>query len=154
MATRMTQQKIEVMRYEEVPVFMECELLGTVLGFPNDKRDTNFHDHYKISVIVGENTESFDFYGSYSDYQKQNLMNGKESMLEALDCFIGDALSGLMSFDEFCGEYGYDEDSRSAERIHNATKESTIKASRLGWMENDLYNISSIIRYRDEKEVI
>lgn len=33
-----------------------------------------------------------------------------------LDCLLSDANGGEMTFGEFCGEFGYDNDSRTAER--------------------------------------
>ena len=33
-----------------------------------------------------------------------------------LDCLLSDANGGEMTVDEFCGEFGYDNDSRTAER--------------------------------------
>ena len=37
-----------------------------------------------------------------------------------LDCLLSDASAGEQSFEEFCSEFGYDPDSRKAERIHKA----------------------------------
>lgn len=34
-----------------------------------------------------------------------------------LDCLLSDANGGEMTFDDFCGEFGYDTDSRTAERV-------------------------------------
>ena|SRR3990167_2959418 len=39
------------------------------------------------------------------------------SCADVLNCLVNDALSGEMSFKEFCSEFGYDMDSRSAEKI-------------------------------------
>jgi hypothetical protein len=142
---RTVTKNIEVMTYEDKPIIMGNTLIGTVKGFPNDKRDKMYHDHYLVSIAYDNNKAEFDFYGSSSDYEKQNLLNKKSDLLNALDCFIGDSLTGLMSFNDFCNEFGYDEDSRSAERIHNLCKETTIKTMKLGFNESDLYNLSNII---------
>lgn len=37
-----------------------------------------------------------------------------------LDCLLSDAQGGRQSFEDFCGEFGYDTDSRSAEQTHKA----------------------------------
>lgn len=34
-----------------------------------------------------------------------------------LECLLSDANGGEMTFDDFCGEFGYDNDSRTAERV-------------------------------------
>ena len=49
---------------------------------------------------------------------------------EIMDCLLSDAQSGEMSFSEFCREFGYDEDSRRAERIHKECEKSAEKTRR------------------------
>ena len=39
-------------------------------------------------------------------------------------CFVSDALSGTYSFENFCAEFGYDTDSRTAEKTWKACKRS------------------------------
>lgn len=39
------------------------------------------------------------------------------SSADVLSCLVNDATSGEMSFKDFCSEFGYDMDSRSAEKI-------------------------------------
>ncbi len=38
----------------------------------------------------------------------------KPELSDVVHCLLSDAQSGQMSFDEFCGEFGYDSDSRKA----------------------------------------
>ena len=66
--------KTEVMRYEDKSIIMENFLIGTVKGFPNNKRDQLYHNHYQMTIEYENRTVGFDFYGSYSDYQKRNLL--------------------------------------------------------------------------------
>lgn len=54
-----------------------------------------------------------------------------------------------MPFEEFCDEYGYDQDSRSAEKIHKLCIESMDKLEYLGIEESDMY---SMIREIDGDE--
>ena len=144
-----TQQTIDVLTYEEKPVKMISVLLGSVKGFPNDSSDDKYHDHYNLVVMYDGKATNFAFYESAANYGK--MLKGADNLRDALDCFIGDALSGLMDFEEFCSEFGYDEDSRRAEKIHNLCKDSTVKASSIGWSEEDLYKISALIRGEQEE---
>lgn len=58
--------------------------------------------------------------------------NGAEPDLRGvLDCLCSDAEAGEMSFEEFCGEFGYDEDSRTAERTWKECQKSGAKVLRL-----------------------
>jgi hypothetical protein len=62
-------------------------------------------------------------------------------VLNAFYCFVSDALSGLYSFDEFCSEFGYDTDSRKAEKIYKACKRAYTKFERVsGFSENEMYD--------------
>lgn len=47
------------------------------------------------------------------------------TIADVLDCLASDAsgYENARSFDDWCGDYGYDTDSRTAERIYNATAE-------------------------------
>jgi hypothetical protein len=49
---------------------------------------------------------------------------------DVLDCLASDATADLTSFEDFCSEFGYDVDSRRAERTFNAIKRQTEKLQR------------------------
>lgn len=66
------------------------------------------------------------------DFQMGSGHNGKEPTLEdVLSCVLSDARAGEQTFEDFCSDFGYDEDSRSAEKIWNACKDATVKLSRI-----------------------
>lgn len=44
--------------------------------------------------------------------------DGEPDIEDVLDCLISDT-AGLDSFEEWCGDYGYDTDSRTGERLYN-----------------------------------
>lgn len=46
-----------------------------------------------------------------------------------LDCLLSDAQCGEQDFEEFCSEFGYDQDSRKAEALHKRCQ-TTAKAMR------------------------
>ena len=41
-----------------------------------------------------------------------------------LDCLLSDAQGGVTTFDHFCGDFGYDTDSRKAEKIWKQCKKT------------------------------
>ena len=95
--------------------------------------------HNKVTIKNLENGKrtSFDFWGSI----KNPSLESDYDLLNAFYCFVSDALSGLYSFDEFCGEFGYDTDSRKAEKIYKASKRAYAKFERVsGFSESGLYD--------------
>ena len=70
-----------------------------------------------------------------------------DDLKNALECVISDALSGIYSFDEFCSEFGYDEDSRSAERMHKACEDTYKRIVALGICEPEMYEIVNDINW-------
>lgn len=99
---------------------LKSELVGEGVKFPNsDDKDNTLHNQFKISVTLDKVNKDFNFYGSMADYEagKQDLT--EEELKYTFKCLISDGESGNMDFEEFCGEFGYDTDSRRAEKIWN-----------------------------------
>jgi hypothetical protein len=124
---------------------IKSEFQEFVKGFPFDKKDQNYHGKFKINI---ENVKtgyeySFDFYGSAFDTQKHITEMNDQDLKNALENIISDAIAGNDSFEEFCSNFGYDEDSRSVERIHNACKESLSKMEYIGFTLDELYDLSN-----------
>ena len=86
-------------------------------------------NHFKVTVKVGNKSTSFDFWGSINDYN--NGVTELEDLKNALYCFVNDACSADQSFENFCREFGYDEDSRTAERTYKACCKSLDKYNKL-----------------------
>ena len=91
--------------------------------------------HNKVTIKNLENGKqtSFDFWGSI----KNPRLESDYDLLNAFYCFVSDALSGLESFEIFCGEFGYDTDSRKAEKIHKVCKRAYTKFERVSGFSND-----------------
>lgn len=95
-------------------------------------------NHHNVTVLNTENglKTRFDFWASIA----QPKLSSKYDVLNAFRCFVDDALSGDMDFSEFCSEFGYDEDSRRAEKkTWKACKRSTAKLERI--YSGDLYDL-------------
>lgn len=108
-----------------------------------DKMPENWN-HHTVTVtnkINGKRTR-FDFWAS----NMKTYLTSRYDVLSAFRCFVDDALSGEMEFEEFCREFGYDEDSRRAEKTWKACKRSTEKLRRI--FDGSLYDlINSLEEY-------
>ena len=97
----------------------------------------NYNNHI-VTVKNKENgkTTRFEFWCSIMHPEFES----EYDVLNACYCFVSDALSGLYSFDEFCSEYGYDTDSRKAEKVYKACKRAYSKFERVsGFSEDEMY---------------
>lgn len=96
-------------------------------------------NHHRVTVYNSTTKKrvSFDFWASEACPE----LRGKYDVLNAFYCFVSDAISGDMGFDEFCREFGYDEDSRRAEKIHKACQESMKKFKSI--CSDDIYELSN-----------
>lgn len=95
--------------------------------------------HNKVTIKNFKNGKrtSFDFWGSV----KNPSLESDYDLLNAFYCFVSDALYGLESFENFCDEFGYDTDSRKAEKIYKLCKRAYVKFERVsGFSDNEMYN--------------
>lgn len=94
-------------------------------------------NHHNVTVINRDNGKRtrFDFWASIMHPE----IDTEYDLMNAFRCFVDDALAGSMSFHEFCADFGYDEDSRRAEKVWNACKRSTAKLTRI--YDGDLYDL-------------
>ena len=74
------------------------------------------NNHFTVTFKRGDKKLSFDFFGSQNDYR-----NGKQEIdaYSVLACCSSDYYCPE-TVEDFCGEFGYDEDSRKAEKLHKA----------------------------------
>lgn len=124
---------------------LRSKLIASGVNFPNADTET-LHNHFKITVkridFLNGIKRSFDFYDSQFNYE-----NGLEDLKDELhlkltfESFISDCLCGINSFEGFCSEFGYDTDSRKAEKIFKLCKKALDKALDLGIFESELGDI-------------
>ena len=97
----------------------------------------NYHNHRVVVVNrVNRRRVTFTFWASIM----QPELCSRYDVLNAFYCFLSDAASGLLSFADFCREFGYDTDSRTAYRTWQACQRASRKALRLlDGTESDLY---------------
>lgn len=117
----------------------EIQLTGKLVKENVNKWDM-MRNQFKVTVKTVNGSFSFDFWGYHNDWKKgKNEIN----LIEAFYCFIGDAISGNDSFENFCSELGYDEDSIKALKIYKECVKANKRSENLGI---DLYELSNYIQ--------
>lgn len=77
-----------------------------------DEWQKNAND-YRLTLVYQGRRYSFDFWQGVG-------ITSEPDAAGVLECLLSDATAEGMTFGEWCGEYGYDEDSRSAHRTYRA----------------------------------
>ncbi len=101
-----------------------------------DWSSDNFNNHM-VTVINKETAQkiTFEFWASVA----HPVLNREYDVLNAFYCFVSDAVSGSESFEEFCSNFGYDSDSRTAEKIYRKCKKQLEKLNKI--YDGDIYDL-------------
>jgi hypothetical protein len=111
---------------------ISAKLKETGVKFPNsDKKDNTLHNHYRVTIKTNSGSTTFDFYSSNKAFINGWAAMDNSTLEHALYCFVSDACSAKDSFEDFCGELGYDTDSRRAEKIYKACEQSLAAYDRI-----------------------
>ena len=81
------------------------------------------HDHWKCVLVFAGRKLDTDF------KLGMGFAGAAPTVDQVLECLLLDAssIANGESFEEFCDEYGYDDDSRTAEKIYRSTIEQTAR---------------------------
>lgn len=92
--------------------------------------------HNRIWISCNNVTVSFDFWESLTKQVTEKPVD----LLGAFRCMLSDAESYLSArdFADFCAEFGYNEDSRNAERIFRACGIMRRRCNRLGISDDEI----------------
>ena len=82
-------------------------------------------DHWHC--VLKANGKTYTFYYS----QGYGYHHAEPTLPDVLEALARDYDPNDMSFEEFCSEFGYDEDSRKAEKIYRAVRKETQALDRL-----------------------
>jgi hypothetical protein len=98
----------------------------------------NYHKHcVSVYNVSTHKRTRFKFWASMMNPE----LRTEYEVLNALYCFVSDAVSGLDSFKDFCSNFGYDSDSRAAYQTWLVCQRSSVKALRvLGVSQAELYD--------------
>ena len=84
---------------------------GARLGYSEQDDWQRAAHGYRCSLTYQRRRYSF-------DYWMGRALTREPTALDCLDSLLSDAQAGESSFDDFCANFGYDADSRKAERLH------------------------------------
>jgi len=126
-----TEQKTNKATYKQFEV--KASYKGTKKA---DWSSDNFNNH----MVTVTNTETeqkitFEFWASIVN----PVLNSEYDILNAFYCFVGDAVSAKENFENFCSEFGYDSDSRTAEKIYKKCKKQLEKLNKI--YTGDIYDL-------------
>jgi len=99
----------------------------------NPYMDDERMNHYKVTLRRGR--QRMTVYFSMGE-----ALTGEPTAEDVLDCLAMDAsyIENTATFEDFCGELGYDTDSRSAERTYKVTQRQSERLER--FLGADLYD--------------
>ena len=138
----MTKEKTIKQFIKENGLNMSCEYADSN---PNMKDSQNMN-HYKVTI-----KRRFKVFGNYLDsrygFKQMTLffsqgygIEGEPTLESVLSCLISDSYCGG-SFQDFCDNLGYDNDSRKAEKTFKATLKQTSKLKKL--LDNKFNDLAS-----------
>lgn len=109
-------------RVSEDGISISADYQGT-MDHDEFRRGPWEHDHWKCVLVFGSRKLDTPF------KLGMGFGGAAPTVEQVLECLLSDA-SGIAngeSFEEFCDEYGYDNDSRTAEKIYLSTIEQTTR---------------------------
>jgi hypothetical protein len=95
-----------------------------VAANPNMQAPMPGATHWAVTLTHGS-SEAVDAY-----FSQGSAICAEPTAADVLSCLILDARCGEMSFEEFCGDFGYDEDSRTAYRTWETCAAVTLRIQR------------------------
>jgi len=126
---KMTSFKDEIFNLD-----ISSRLSNGQVHFPFDSEDNLWHNEYTVTVKNNENGErtSFKWYGSAKDYEDDVIEMSDFNMKYAVADFFDSAYETYdSSFEDWADTYGYDTDSRNAERMYKGHLSQTKQAKKL-----------------------
>ena len=102
--------------------------------FPNDDTDKLFHNVYKVNVSYNGKRTSFKFY----DSAHNTNMGIEPTKNDILDCIVSDYnYTEYSTFNDFCANMGYDNDSIKAQKIWKSCLKQAAKLQKV-FSEDDI----------------
>jgi len=119
-------------------ITIDSNFLGNKLWEASEKQQ-NYNNHI-VTISHNKKKCNFDFWGSIMNPE---ISNNEENIF-AFYCFLSDSIGAMESFEGFCDTFGYNTDSRNAEKIYKACQKSLKKIERV--FDCDLYELSNEIQ--------
>jgi hypothetical protein len=128
-------------QFNGVSFAVSASLVSSGVPFPYEKNSRPQHNKYRVSVVCNNIRRSFSYFDSVANYMANKKELSESDLKEAFYCFVSDSVSGENSFEDFCSEFGYDSDSRTAEKIWRACGRSYGKLKSLLPPDVDIYDL-------------
>ena len=111
-------------------------------NYKGDKEASFIKGNYNNHLITVTNTDNkqrctFEFWASISNPE----LNTEYDILNAFYCFVTDGISGKLDFEDFCREFGYDTNSRTAKKTWKACGRAAAKLERI--YSGDIYDLAN-----------
>lgn len=108
---------------------IRCEIVGSPkLSYDKQDKWQRESNGYRLELRRGRKRMSLDFWQGIG-------INHDPEAYTVLDCLLSDASSADQSFEDWCSDYGYDVDSRKAERTYKSIQAQTKRLQR--FLEED-----------------
>lgn len=128
-------------QFNSVSFAVSSSLVASGVPFPYEKNSRSQHNKYRITVVCNNIKRYFSYFDSIANYVANKKELSESDLKNAFYCFVSDSVSGQSSFEDFCDEFGYDSDSRTAERIWRSCGRSYDKLKTLLPPDVDIYDL-------------
>jgi hypothetical protein len=138
----MTKEKTIKQFIKENNLTMKSEYADSNPNMPN----SNNMNHYKVTIkrkfkLNGNHLDSrYGFRQMTLNFSQGYGIFGEPTLESVLNCLISDSNCGE-TFQEFCDNFGYDNDSRKAEKTFNTILKQTSKLKKL--LDNNFNDLAS-----------
>ena len=138
----MEKVKIEYEKLTEIELlktkFKQFKIKASYKG----NKKASWGDNWNNYMITVTNTETnqkitFEFWASIAKPE----LKTEYDILNAFYCFVSDAIAGSYTFEEFCSEFGHNNDSRQAEKIYRKCKKQLEKLKKI--YDGDIYELAN-----------
>lgn len=113
----------------------------TSLGLQVDRTVKPAWEHEAYRVTIARGAESYS-----TTYRQGTAHTHAPTLSQVVSCLLSDARSAdeNSTFESFCSEFGYDDNSRTAERVYRACQECASALRRILGEDYDRFNLGAI----------
>jgi hypothetical protein len=133
--------------FNNTNIGVTAKLVKAVMGFPNEvkSKGTDYHNEFRVKLLRNGIERTFLYYDSTAAYYDGVVELDADALKNALGSIVRESITTGNNFEDFCLEFGYDTDSKSAERTYLAILKDAKKMEELGFTQDELIEISNEI---------
>lgn len=103
-------------------VVMSSRLVDGDYQFGEDNSKFNHHYRFSIRISYDGKYRYFSYWTSYQDWRNAKEELDESDYKNALNCILSDSYAAQNTFEDFCSEFGYSNDSIKALGVYNDCK--------------------------------